>query len=177
MLRKISDFLFPLADLDEKVRVRRALYLILPLVAIASLTYGFFYSIENPDDGRRWLLFLAVGVTLISWGLAYKDYLRFSALFFAIGLWAIMTIGIFYSGGTVSIGHGGFLLLIFIPIEKYFNIIIRIIYRYFYKKPRFWGLYRHCLFFLTKDLLIYGKFFQHSVLFWQKLPKIPCHWL
>ena len=113
MLRKISNMLFASIGFDERVRVKQSLSLILPISVAASLFYGLFFTLKNPGDDRCWFIFAASLISLLSWGLAHKNYLRFSALVFVLGLWVIMTINIVYSGGMVAFGHGGFLLLIF----------------------------------------------------------------
>ncbi len=113
MLRKISNMLFASIGLDERVRVKQSLSLILPISVATSLLYGLFFTLNSPGDDRCWFIFAASLISLLSWGLAHKNYLRFSALVFVLGLWVIMTSSIVYSGGMLTFGHGGFLLLIF----------------------------------------------------------------
>lgn len=113
MLRKISNNLFPLTGFDEKVRLKRSLGLILPISLLIIFFYGSFFLLQNPADDRKWLIFATSVLTILSWGLTLKDNLRFSALTFVIGLWVIISVGVFYSGGILSIGYSAFLLIIF----------------------------------------------------------------
>ncbi len=114
MLRKISNILFPAISPMEQARVKRSLCLILPISAAICLVYGIIFYWINPGDWRYWLIFAACFATLICWGLANRGYLRFSALTFALSLWAIMSISIAWTGGMKSVGQAGFLLVIFI---------------------------------------------------------------
>jgi PAS domain S-box-containing protein len=114
MLRKISNILFPEISFDEKVRIKRSLSLILPISAAAILLYGLFYTWLKPGDWRSWFIFAASAVSLVCWWLANKNYLRFSALAYVLGLWIIMSVSMGKTGGMQSIGQGGFLLIIFI---------------------------------------------------------------
>ncbi len=113
MFRKISNFMFPVIHEDEKVRIKRSLCIMLPAVIVLGFLFGIFFSISSPDDPRKWLIFCVSLFSLPSWWLAKKNYLRLSALLFVLVLWAILSVGVAYSGGGISIGHGGFLLLVF----------------------------------------------------------------
>jgi PAS domain S-box-containing protein len=113
MFRKINDAIFPAIGPDERVRVKRSLSFILPIVVVVSFVFWIFFALNNPDDERKWLILAGCLLSLPSWWLAYKNYLRFSALSFVVLMWALMSIGVLYSGGIISVGHGGFLLLIF----------------------------------------------------------------
>jgi PAS domain S-box-containing protein len=113
MFRKVSDLIFPVINEDEKVRIKRSLCIMLPAVIAIGLVFGIFFTINSPGDPRKWIIFAASLFTLPSWWLARKNYLRLSALLFVLALWAILSIGVVYSGGGISVGHGGFLLLIF----------------------------------------------------------------
>jgi PAS domain S-box-containing protein len=113
MLRKISDTLFPAITYTEKARIKRTLCIILPVIIATSFLFGIFFTLSDPGDERKWLIFATSLLSLPSWWLANKNYLRLSALLFVLVLWAIMSISITYSGGALSVGHGGFLLLIF----------------------------------------------------------------
>jgi PAS domain S-box-containing protein len=114
MLRKIFKYLFPLFGFDERTRVKRSLYFILPVSAAVSMLYGLFFIFQHPGDARKWVIFSVILISLASWWLAQMNYLRTSALLFVISLWLIMFWSIIYSGGMASVGQGGFLLLIFI---------------------------------------------------------------
>jgi PAS domain S-box-containing protein len=113
MFRKLSNTLFPEVGHDEKVRIKRSLSFILPIVVAISFIFWLFFMSRNPGDGRHWLILAASLFSLPSCWLAYKNYLRLSAFLFVCSLWVIMSIGLVYSGGIISVGHGGFLLLIF----------------------------------------------------------------
>lgn len=105
--------MFPVIPEGEKARIKRSLCIMLPAVIAAGLLFGIFFSINSPDDSRKWLIFSVSLFSLPSWWLAKKNYLRLSALLFIFVLWAILSIGVAYSGGGISVGHGGFLLLVF----------------------------------------------------------------
>lgn len=113
MFRKISKTLFPEVGHDEKVRIKRSLSFMLPIVVAISFVFWLFFMSRNPGDERHWLILAASLFSLPSCWLANKNYLRLSALLFVCSLWAVMSIGLVYSGGVISVGHGGFLLLIF----------------------------------------------------------------
>lgn len=113
MLRKISAILFPPMSGDEKARVRRSLCLMLPVGAVVSLFYGIVYKLQNPEDFRHWLIFAVTAASVGCWFLVQKNYLRLSALVYAVSLWAIVSSVIYYSGGIQTFGQSGLILIIF----------------------------------------------------------------
>jgi len=114
MLRKISNKIFPAMSLDEKARVRRSLSLILPLGTAFSFLYGVFYRWQHPEDFRVWFIFAVTAASLLCWAMVRTNYLRLSALLYAILLWAIMSTAIYYSGGMQTFGQSGLILVIFV---------------------------------------------------------------
>lgn len=101
-------------SLDEKARVRRSLGLILPIGTAFSFLYGVFYRWQNPDDFRHWFIFAVTAASLLCWAMVRTNYLRLSALLYAIMLWAIMSTAIYYSGGMQTFGQSGLILVIFV---------------------------------------------------------------
>lgn len=114
MLRKISNKIFPAMSLDEKARVRRSLSLILPLGTAFSFLYGLFYRWQNPEDFRVWFIFAVTVASLLCLAMVRTNYLRLSALLYAVLLWAIMSTAIYYSGGMQTFGQSGLILVIFV---------------------------------------------------------------